>query len=135
MIARRFYVWLVMLLLAAVGIHVLLSQVLRNYPIDSLVWRMNLLSLSFIALKSAGAYWLVQRNLSLSAWKFVNIVSGVMLLKLLLSIGWVLIMVFGADVPPFAFALPYFGAYILFTSFEIIALLNNLRPDSQKPSV
>jgi hypothetical protein len=43
-------------------------------------------------------------------------------------------MVFVAEVPAFGFTLPYFGAYILFSAFEIMGLLNNLRPDSQKPS-
>lgn len=134
MALKRFYLILSLLLLAAVGVHAILALVLPSYPLFGRLWLFNVISLAFVASKSGVGYWFVRRNLALTAWRFVNVVSAAMMLKLFLSIGWVVVMVFVAEVPAFGFTLPYFGAYILFSAFEIMGLLNNLRPDSQKPS-
>ena len=59
---------------------------------------------------------------------FMNYVMGGMLAKLFIGIITVSIVAIKAGDYAMLFVLSYFFAYILFTSFEVFALMRNLRP-------
>ncbi|MCE3008823.1 MAG: hypothetical protein LW884_10840 [Bacteroidetes bacterium] len=130
----RYYGIQSVLTLLVVLVHVLVAVVQpHSYPMGGRLFWILLASSLFLSGKTFLAYTLVRSRMGGNPYAFTNAVMGSLMLKMVLSIAFVLfVLLVVGDVNKMAFAASYFSAYLLFTSFEIYALLNNLRPDSKK---
>ncbi len=85
------------------------------------------LMFGFLAVITAIAYILAYLGLKRGRDLSVYIVQGSVLLKLLLSLVFVAIYLKKIHVNSTVFQVEFFSIYLLFTVFEIYALLRNLR--------
>lgn len=81
------------------------------------------------------AFALTNRGLAQKAAGFTRAITAGMMLKLLVTLAFVALVALTVDgLHKMAFALTYFLAFFSFTSFEVFALMNNLRENSDKDS-
>jgi len=85
----------------------------------------------FSAALSLICYLLNYAGLMGSNQLFLQRIMGTMMAKLLLSLAFVLYVVYIHKVNIQSFIVVYFISYFLFTGFEVYALLNNLRPSKK----
>ena len=73
------------------------------------------------------AYVVSQMGLKRGGESSVSVLIGALTVKLLLSMGFVLVYLLKINAKDTSFALQFFSLYFVFTSFEVYALLCNLR--------
>lgn len=73
------------------------------------------------------AYWLGVYGLKKSADSSVFIVLGMVVGKMLLSMIFALIFIYGSRFNKIAFLISFFLPYFIYTAFEIYSLMSNLR--------
>ena len=93
-------------------------------------------TLGYLALLTLVTYWVTARLVAVSPDNFMAAYFGSMVLRLLLSLGLVLVYLFrdGAHEGrgTYTFLGGFFLLYFLCAGFEIWAILSNLRPFSKK---
>lgn len=95
-------------------------------------------TLGYFALLTAIIYWVTARLVRANPDNFMGAYFGSMVVRLLLSVGLVLLYLYRGGAHEgngrWAFLGVFFLLYFIYTGFEIWAILSNLRPFS-KPSV
>lgn len=81
----------------------------------------------FLALVTVIAFFLASKSLKKDSENSIYVIMGVSIAKLLLCMTLVLVYLLKVRVNGVFFALEFFSLYLLFTSFEVYALLCNLR--------
>ena len=93
-------------------------------------------TLGYLALLTLITYWVTARLVAVSPDNFMAAYFGGMVMRLLLSLGLVLVYLFRGGAHEgqgtFAFLGAFFILYLLCAGFEIWAILSNLRPFSRK---
>lgn len=126
-----YYLRQLLLTALVLGLHVVLGSVLPRYEAGSLLFWILMGGTVFLSGKTMLSFYIVNGSLHKSPISFANAVSSSLIIKLLLSIGFVLLVALNTDVSQMAFVGVYLSTYILFTGFEIHELLNNLRRNSK----
>jgi hypothetical protein len=73
------------------------------------------------------AFWLAEYGLKKSSESSVFIVLGMVVGKMLLSMIFALIFIYGSSFNKIAFLISFFLPYFIYTAFEIYSLMSNLR--------
>lgn len=81
----------------------------------------------FFLLITILAFWLGDWGLKKSADSSVFIVLGMVVGKMLLSMIFALIFIYGSRFNKIAFLISFFLPYFIYTAFEIYSLMSNLR--------
>lgn len=81
----------------------------------------------FFMLITILAYWLGMYGLKKAADSSVFIVLGTVVAKMLLSMIFALIFIYGSRFNKVAFLISFFLPYFIYTIFEIYSLMSNLR--------
>lgn len=81
----------------------------------------------FFGLITILAYWIGLYGLKKSADSSVFIVLGSVVAKMLLSMIFALIFIYGGRFNKIAFLISFFLPYFIYTAFEIYSLMSNLR--------
>lgn len=81
----------------------------------------------FFFIVSMLAYWISAIGLKKSADSSVFIVLASVLAKLLLSMVFALIFIYGNRIDRFGFLISFFIPYFIYSTFEIYSLMYNLR--------
>jgi len=87
---------------------------------------------SFLLLLTYVAYVVSYKGMKRTAQTGVTAVMGGIVLKLILALSFVLFVVTKTAVNQLVFALNYFSLYLLFSLFEVMCLLCNLRNQNNK---
>ena len=119
--------------------HVLITLVLIALDVyfirmsgDTSTLNLSVAGIGFVSLLTATAYKITSSGLDKSPMHFTrNLVASIML-KLLLSIAFLMVLVFVYRPHSVAFLIAYFVAYFCLTGFEVYSLLHNLRKISKK---
>lgn len=89
----------------------------------------------YFALLTAATYWLTARLIRASPDNFMVAYFGSMVLRMLLSVGIVLVYLYNGGAHEgagtYAFLGIFFVGYFLFSGFEVWSVLSNLRPFSK----
>lgn len=90
------------------------------------------IALGLSSLASVLSFVITYNGLSRSVRMFTSYIMGAMMGKLFF--GLISITVVAIQFPDFSavYVVSYFAAYIIFTSFEVYALMRKLRPDLKK---
>ena len=86
------------------------------------------------ALSSIAAFIIVLRGIEKRIQAFLSYVVGGMMAKMFVGIITITAVVLLWEPLGVAYVLSYFGSYLVFTTFEVYALMRNLRPQFKKGS-
>ncbi|GAA4797502.1 hypothetical protein GCM10023231_27580 [Olivibacter ginsenosidimutans] len=86
----------------------------------------------FLFLLTYIAYIVAHNGMKRTAQAGVMAVMGSIVLKLLVALSFVLFVLMKTAVNQLVFALNYFSLYLLFSLFEVMCLLRNLRNQNKK---
>lgn len=86
----------------------------------------------FLFLLTYMAYVIAYSGMRRAAQTGVMAVIGSIVLKLLIALSFVLYVLLKTSVNQLVFALNYFSLYLLFSLFEVMCLLRNLRNQNNK---
>ncbi|MEM0996977.1 MAG: hypothetical protein AAGN35_07855 [Bacteroidota bacterium] len=89
------------------------------------------IAISVAALSGIIAYIIVNNGLKRSIRMFTSYIIGSMLAKMMIGIAIVLLIALKFKGFATVYVLSYFFCYFIFTSFEVYALMRNLRPISK----
>jgi hypothetical protein len=127
---KNFYVGLLLIVIITCGTTFIVEQ-LTVYQLQTTYF-----AIGFYTLLTWVAFQLAMLGKDKSNKTFMRAFFSSLYLHLFLSIGFILIWLIFSKERNIPFIISYLILYILFTVFEVLSLLNNLRPISKnKPSV
>jgi hypothetical protein len=122
--AKKFTVYSIVIAILLLSISEISANLLQNTELFIAPYPYFVL---FFLLITVIAFWLGDWGLKKSADSSVFIVLGMVVGKMLLSMIFALIFIYGSSLNKIAFLISFFLPYFIYTAFEIYSLMSNLR--------